>query len=236
MGIGCTGNFSKYSLLACNAVFAIVGIAVLAVGGWMTCDQASVLSQLKLTPPSDGNVISLAAYILIGTGVFVTLISGLGLAGVLCKSRLVLIIYSGLVALIFLWQIIFIIICAVKTKAVTDTLKEFFLQDLKDHYDPPTDKSVTTGNWSYFQSEYKCCGLNNYTDFASYTLSPEVRDSTPSDAKARQVIPVSCCVLQNDMTPVDADCIFKPTANNSYFEDGCFDKIQSGSFQWVDYR
>ncbi|CAK9303582.1 unnamed protein product [Gordionus sp. m RMFG-2023] len=136
--------------------------------------------------------------------------------------------YVALTTLVFSQILIILIILAFANK-----IKKLIGRDLevivKQKYGKPTEKSVIK-SIDFIQSTYKCCGANDYQDYADsfylWTL-PE------KDKFETRFLPRSCCV-----DPSDVDCnritilrefnnFYWEVVSNYIFTKGCLNQLQN---------
>lgn len=69
--------------------------------------------------------------------------------------------------------------------------------------------------WNQLMAQFKCCGVNSYSDFEQSQLWLQNKSS-------RQ-IPEACCVLADKtlLTPQDLNCPYSPSDINSYYMKVC---------------
>jgi len=240
----CGATCAKYLLCLFNFAFFMVGSAVLCIGTWLAVDKNSFIHLTRystfnggpgspeenilqeLTEPS---VIEQGAYILIAAGAFIFIISFLGYCGAIKESRVLLSAYGIFIVIIALLQVAAIVLAAVyKTKA-GDESRKFAKYTLKKYYTDADHRDAVTLSWDFMMAELKCCGVNNYKDFEE---AEQFKKYKPS-----QAVPESCCILKdytqkdgkNLFTPKDDNCISNPTGANSYFDKGCYDRID----EWI---
>ncbi len=83
-----------------------------------------------------------------------------------------------------------------------------------DNYDVDAKHAGVTDTWNVVQSDFKCCGVNNFTDWKVTNFSVSHDDSVPD----------SCCVHESK------DCgkgfFDKINPTEKINEDGCFDKLE----------
>jgi len=247
----CPANCARFSLCLSNFVFIIVATALLVVGTWVAADKESFLGHvinatksadapnpfhtLSMNKSESGTatdcienfvnpvLIDNAAYILMALGAFIFILSFLGYCGSIKESRVLLTAYGIFIIIIFCLEIAVIVLAVVfKETHVDQQTKKFLTDTLRDHYTVGNDKDAVAFTWDHIMSNFECCGVNDYTDFANnknFTMT----------ARPNQLIPESCCILSENGTfePQDPTCTTNPNLSNSYLNSGCFDAINN---------
>lgn len=158
----------KWLFVFCNALFLIMGIAMIVVGAYL---QISNASYMKLVPNDD---FFTATALMIASGTIVIVVCLFGLAGVLMESQCFLGIYFLCVLVIFALEIAAGVIGYIYYNKADDEWKGRLLDGLRDE-----DKREY---WDEVQRNERCCGVSNYTDW--YTIA---------DPDYPLAVPDSCC-------------------------------------------
>lgn len=237
----CGATCAKYLLCLFNFAFFMVGSAVLCIGIWLAVAKESFIhltrystfnggvnNDLKLTIEelTEPSVIEQGAYILIAAGAFIFIISFLGYCGAIKESRVLLTAYGIFIVIIALLQVAAIVLAALYKAPASDEARKFAKYTLKKYYRDADHRDAVTLTWDFMMAELKCCGVNNYEDFKE---AEEFKKYKPE-----QEVPEACCFLKNYtqtdgvnlFTPKHDNCIYNPTSSNSYFNVGCYDRIQ----------
>ncbi|KAL3855756.1 hypothetical protein ACJMK2_014959 [Sinanodonta woodiana] len=157
----------KILIFSFNLLFVLVGIALIACGAYV---QIELKKYFQLVEGSFDS----AAALLIAVGVIVFLIAAFGCCGAIRENHTCVMIYAVLLTIIFILEIAggiagFVLKGKVQT-SVENLMNHSLDEQIKNH--PPK------GIWDDVQKEFKCCGVNSYTDWIS-------RNST---------VPDSCCM------------------------------------------
>jgi hypothetical protein len=172
----CT-TFSKGCLILVNAFFFVVGAALIFLGAWTFAKytvyghgfvtlSASVLPALLLL------VIGVLAFMLGLIGCFATFKDQKCLTGLF--FTLLLLIFVGLVTGAFL------------SYFYHNMIDEDLHKMMKENMDKYFDDEIIITDVDIFQTEFKCCGVDNYTDWKETAWYKNQSD--PSHA-----YPDSCC-------------------------------------------
>ncbi|RZC33326.1 CD151 antigen, partial [Asbolus verrucosus] len=162
---GC-GNFMKYGLFIINIIILLGGLIVAGLGLWTVIDK-SFANELLGT-----NLYSGAAYVLVITGLAVSIISCFGCFGAIKEVRCMLVTYFIALFLIFVTMLIGGILGYVFREKAETTLQNAMFGSIKSYgnYRPVTEA------WDETQTRLMCCGVNDYRDW-------------------KDQIPDSCCKL-----------------------------------------
>lgn len=98
------------------------------------------------------------------------------------------------------------------------------------NYKGLTATNVESLLWNAAMIEFKCCGVNNYGDFAKYAPN---WDNTPdvSGAPATTLLtPVACCVTIPDTAVKAQNCAGALDSTLNNYEKGCFNSIWDKMF------
>ncbi|XP_016117919.1 tetraspanin-1-like [Sinocyclocheilus grahami] len=180
----CCKGFLKVMMFVFNGVIFLAGAAILGVGIWVAVDRVSLLGILENIEDAPPELAQLAniGYVLIGVGVFLTLVGFLGCCGAVKESKCMLLSFFSIVLIIFLVEVAAAIVLFVFEPLVQkalDGIGQKVAESIKNKYGE--DESYTS-IWDSTMSELKCCGYNNYTDFMGSPF-----ESTAS------FYPVTCC-------------------------------------------
>ncbi|KAL5019787.1 hypothetical protein ScPMuIL_002679 [Solemya velum] len=227
--MGCISRTATYCLLGLNTVLLISGIGILTAGVLMKYDKAVIsdevlplLRKIELSAFSLGDLISGLAITCLAVGTVLIVIVGLGILGVCCQSRCLLILYALVVALAMLAEIVAVGMWFFLREQLTDWLKAQFKTILND-YDGKESSELTVA-WDTFFIVINCCGVNRISKYNDFT------SSIWWSSRGSQEIPPSCCVgatSSNLAAYVNTNCTISPTPSNSHIDIGCYEQIHS---------
>ncbi|XP_053386083.1 CD63 antigen-like, partial [Mercenaria mercenaria] len=140
-------------------IFQIVAIALIAVGAYV---QIALKDYFDLIEGS----FSSAAALLIAVGVIIFFIAFFGCCGAYKENRTCVLIFAGLLIIIFIMEIAGGIAGFVLKGQVEKTVEKYMKDNIK--------KNATV--WDKLQKEFKCCGIHSASDWE------------------RNDLPDSCCV------------------------------------------
>ncbi|VVC30578.1 Tetraspanin/Peripherin,Tetraspanin,Tetraspanin, EC2 domain [Cinara cedri] len=148
----------------------------------------------------DGSLIS-APKILLFIGIGVFLIAFIGICGVLRDSRCLLILFTILLTIVLIGELVL----SAAVYYMGDQVKDYALKEMNDSLPSynTTNGETSTKIWNLVQSEMECCGVNGPKDWA-----PVLHNK----------LPTTCC----REIPVDGHC----TIIDSY-KLGCFKRFET---------
>lgn len=203
--MGCGTRTVKILMIIANVAFLLAGLALIALGTYVRVednDYNSVFGKGGPFAPSN---------IMIAAGVFVFVVSFLGCCGAMKENKCMLILFICFIVIVLLCETALIVLAFVyrseakryATDAVSDAIKNTYNQ---------AGQTAITKAVDNIQSNFKCCGASNYTDWLG---SKWIK----SNVGLR--VPKSCCIdnystCQNASLPV----------SNMYTKD-CASELES---------
>lgn len=195
MNDGC-GKFIKYAVFLVNFIIMVGGLAILGIGIWTLTDKPYVEKLLGT------QLYVSSAAIVVAMGAIITLISFMGCCGALKEVKCLLMMFFIILLLIFIILLVGTILGFVLKDKLEGYVTEGLQKSLVLYGDGKTENKPITEAWDSMQSEFKCCGVHNKTDWKN---NPNYKDKLH--------VPVSCCT---DLNPC-------PTASAE--TRGCYDKV-----------
>ncbi|XP_036731648.2 tetraspanin-4 isoform X2 [Manis pentadactyla] len=168
MARGCLQGV-KYLMFAFNLLFWLGGCGILGVGVWLATTQGS-FATLSSSFPSLS-----AANLLIVTGTFVMAIGFVGCIGAVKENKCLLLTFFVVLLVVFVLEVA----VAVLFFAYTDKIDRYAQRDLRKGlhlYGTPGNVGLTNA-WSIIQTDFRCCGVSNYTDWFEVYNATRVPDS-----------------------------------------------------------
>uniref|UniRef100_A0A8C6LU89 Tetraspanin n=1 Tax=Nothobranchius furzeri TaxID=105023 RepID=A0A8C6LU89_NOTFU len=157
------------------------GCGILGVGVWLSVTQGN-FATLSSSLPSLS-----AANLLIAVGTIIMVIGCLGCVGAVKESRPLLLTFFILLLIIFFLEILSIMLFFI----YQDEIDHYAQRDLKKGLQLfGTEGNVgLTNAWMIVQTDFRCCGVTNHTDWF------EVYNATR--------VPDSCCLEYSDNCGLD---------------------------------
>ncbi|XP_027561344.1 CD63 antigen [Neopelma chrysocephalum] len=188
----------KFLVFFFNFIFWVCGVALIAIGIY-----AQVALGKALVVSSGSSAGTPVAILVLGVIIF--FISFFGCCGAWKESYCMVTTFAVLLSIIFLVEIAAAIAGYVFKDKVRLVLKEG-LQEAMDKYEK--DPGLTEA-LDELQREFKCCGANNYTDWANI-----------EQFRANDTVPRSCCRVNTTL------CNVHPSPETVY-EKGCLESIEA---------
>ncbi|KAF6721061.1 Leukocyte surface antigen CD53 [Oryzias melastigma] len=180
----------KYTMCISNFLCFMCGVALMGLGGY-----------LMATFKVDGLIPSLDELsipnLLLICGIIITCVSFLGFLGALKENRCLLLTFFLVLFLLMVVELALACLMLVKNEEIVNGVKG----DLIAGLDSAKKKNSTQeSEWDLVQKNFKCCGVNNYTDWGNN-------------------IPKSCCRDECDELPFQSYTMGCFVALSEWFED-----------------
>lgn len=156
-----------------NCIFAVSGLAMGSVALWtiLTHHQFMVWSLTY----------SIILWLMVATASLILLQGLLGLVGLKCQIKWLLIMYAGLLVLVWMAELVIGMLGYVYYEEVEDDLSRKLLPKVLNSY----GLDSFTKDFDVIQSKYKCCGISSPDDWNSSWWQ--------QDFWSRRPVPDSCC-------------------------------------------
>lgn len=171
----------RFLLFAFNVLFTLVGIGLIASGAYVQVN-------LKGYTEVIGGHFSAAAVFLIVVGVFIFAIAAFGCCGAYKENYCCIMTFAVILVIIFICELAAGIAGFIYRNQLDDEISKLMKESL--------GKSAAKEDWNKVQSEFKCCGVTNSTDWESN-------------------VPDSCC---SDGKTVAQSCVL--------YTEGCYSKLK----------
>lgn len=195
---GCCESLVKYFMVLCNVLFALAGCVLIGFGAYTQLEAKDYLNFLG------DNYVNTPIFIII-VGLVIFVVSFFGCCGALKEKKFLIYIYATIIFLILVAQIGAAIAAFVLKGDVEGAINKNMNNGMMN-YGKPEFEGVTT-TWDIVQKEYKCCGVNNATDWAK------------QPAFETNQAPDSCC-QSGQVEGCGKD------EKHPFFPDGCFAKFK----------
>ncbi|XP_004699520.1 tetraspanin-1 [Echinops telfairi] len=198
-------NFLKTMMILFNLLIFLCGVALLAVGIWVSVDGSSFL---KIFGPLSSSAMQFVnvGYFLIAAGAVLLALGFLGCYGAQTESKCVLMMFFSILLLIFIAEVAAAVVALVYTTMAEEFLTLLVVPAIKKDYGQQSDFSQV---WNTTMEGLKCCGFKNYTDFED---SPYFKEY--------HVFPPYCC---NGNSTASVPCT-REKAEADHVE-GCFKQL-----------
>lgn len=233
--MGCFDGLARLLLVVLNIVFMLAGLAIFVVGFILRYGKTiyepfleTGITQLeKVTKDTGLAVLSvddinlgevmtgLATGLIIG-GLALFALSFVGCCGACCKVSFMLWLYAIVMVVFFVGEMVAIGLLYGKPSLVTDQLKN----SMSD-YKGITSAEVYSLAWNIIMIQFKCCGVDNYHDFA---LATSWNNTLQIDGKpVNLVTPVACCkMLPSGKDHAEFSCATKYDVTKNNGMTGCY--------------
>ncbi|CAH6790702.1 tetraspanin-1 [Phodopus roborovskii] len=171
-------KFIKVMMFLFNLLIFLCGVALLAVGIWVSVDGTSFLKMFGSQSSSAMQFVNVG-YFLIAAGAVVFILGFLGCYGAHSENKCALLMFFVILLIIFIAEIAAAVVALVYTTMAEQLLTSFVVPAIKTDYGYKTE---FTQVWNSTMQGLKCCGFNNYTDFNTSTYFQETK-----------VFPPYCC-------------------------------------------
>ncbi|CAH2318870.1 tetraspanin-4 isoform X1 [Pelobates cultripes] len=188
----------KITMFVFNLIFWLGGCGILGVGVWLAVTQGK-FATLSISFPSLS-----AASLFMVTGSVIMVVGFIGCLGAVTEHRCLLLTFFVVLLIIFVLEMISMILFL--------TYKEEFHSYAQEDLKKGLKLYKTNGNlgltnaWDIVQTQFRCCGVKNYTDWY--------------DVSNNFTVPHSCCSEHHE------DCQSMPT---TWWKDPCYVKVK----EWV---
>ncbi|CAH0554941.1 unnamed protein product [Brassicogethes aeneus] len=169
MNLNCSAKMVKYLMISFNLFFVITGIILLGIGVTVKTAYSQYHTFL------DDKYFSLPN-MLIATGAIIFFVSFCGCCGALKESWLLTGIFAILLIVIFIFELSIGIAGFALKNRTYDYLEKELMSNM--NYYNQSEKFVKK-MWDTVQDDFKCCGVNNYSDWKNVFPYGD--------------LPISCC-------------------------------------------
>ncbi|KAM6294403.1 LOW QUALITY PROTEIN: CD63 antigen [Aegotheles albertisi] len=189
----------KFLVFIFNFIFWVCGVALVAIGIYA---QVALDRTLAV---SGGSAAGTPVAILV-LGVIIFFISFFGCCGAWKESYCMVTTFAVLLSIIFLVEVA----AAIAGYVFRDKVRSVLQEGLREALQKYGEDQPLTEAMDELQRDFACCGVNNYTDWA-----------TTEQFRANDTVPRSCC---RDNTTTS--CNLHPTPATVY-EKGCLQSIEA---------
>ncbi|KAK7106007.1 tetraspanin-1-like [Littorina saxatilis] len=244
--MGACVGISQCVLVIINLVFALFGLVFLVVGcvvrfgshlmdnilqDFYTAIQrlmekagsSSTLSSFNL-----GDYLQSATLAFILLGAFFFVLGMAGCIGACCQNKCCLVVYAAIMGVIIVGEIVFVVLLFTIRDQLETTLENPLYDSLRNDYVGINSSDAISLGWNFAMITFKCCGVENYTDFndaRSWQRSYDVGQGLDVNL----TVPIACCKLNGtfpDVTlPDNFTCALSPNSGNANIDQGCYNAL-----------
>ncbi|KAL5259515.1 hypothetical protein ACHWQZ_G009832 [Mnemiopsis leidyi] len=200
--MGCKKNIIKLLLVVFNVIAVIIGLALLGIGAYSKYEYGDILAI------SESSFTSIPAMLMI-IGVLVFVLGFLGCFGSFRENRVCLIIYTILLVLVLMGEIVAIIISLIYKGKISESVKEGLEEKIGEYIEGDEEAIDIVDK---IQETLECCGLEGQDSYTNNTKWIAAHNKT--------TVPASCCKKSED-----AENAAKTCNAADGFTDGCYDKV-----------
>ncbi|KAF7238726.1 Tetraspanin-9 [Varanus komodoensis] len=147
----------KVKMFVFNLIFWLGGCGVLGVGVWLAVSQGR-FATLSFSFPSLS-----AAGLFMATGAIIMVVGFLGCLGAATEHRCLLLTFFLVLSTLFLLELIGLLVF-VTCRDKFDRYAQANLKEGLKLYEKEDSLGLTKA-WDLVQNEFRCCGVQNYTDW-----------------------------------------------------------------------
>ena len=210
-----TASGFNFIFFISNLLFAIAALILVAFGAVLVTDYTHYLNFLQRG--GTWSLVGSIGYLMIAIGVFVTLVYLIGTFGACKKSKNLLYFFAVVLTLIIVMETALAITLFVYSGALPRVMGGIMRDNIRD-YKNASDHSSLKNEWDEIQTNFKCCGVKNYTDWGDTFTNGNQTVSFRS--LFGQLAPFSCC---NSTTKC-----YRPdeVTKDSVYPHGCLTKFE----------
>ncbi|XP_044013891.1 leukocyte surface antigen CD53 [Aphidius gifuensis] len=190
----CGMSTIKYLLFGFNLVFSLSGLAVL-IAGMIVLADVDEFSHFV-----EGSIFT-TSFVLIIVGVIIFIVAFLGCFGAIKEHYILLIVFAGILAVIFVIEMTVGITAAVYKGDFSDVLKNGLKKSMKNYSNNEADKIA----WDNVQIKLDCCGVEKADEWIGIGVLPGGQ------------LPPSCCKEKSNI-----QCLL---GDSTQRQNGCYTKL-----------
>ncbi|XP_029636610.1 CD151 antigen [Octopus sinensis] len=217
----------KFFLFIVNILFFIAGLVTFAIGVWTATDR------IFMSDIIGSNLYSSASYMMIISGIVITLVSILGCVTSWREMRFGVLIYFIILLFIFVFLVIASILAVVFRGELEDVMSKSMGETLIKQYGNDIERNAenraVTKAWDLTQERLECCGV----DSRGWEIYRESRWYRDQPNTAIKFVPVSCCknihvnritrTRHCQETTMGPPAVTEGGKNDYLFYQGCYD-------------
>lgn len=225
-------------LIGINVVFFLMGLGLAIAGGLALSNLSNIntdhikplLDSVKVGSFQAGSMVNNLSILIIVIGVFILVVSGLGLFGSCCQNKCMLTTYAILILILLVMKIAVIALwCTMKNK-VEKEIKDKLLVALKDNFkdDTITNANTISNAWNYMFMTLDCCGVNPVSSVTNDFDQTTWCSTSGTCQTGASEIPKTCCLNVDESTYTSAPASCHTNVNSgTYNAKGCYDVLKN---------
>ncbi|XP_077994979.1 CD151 antigen-like [Glandiceps talaboti] len=201
----CSISCLKYTLFIFNFLLWLAGAGMLAIGIWTLIDRSHYVAILS------SSTFEATTYLLLVTGICVMIVGTLGCCGAVQEQKLCLVLYTSLLLIILVMELVVGILAYVYRKELETELENNLNATLTEYYGIDGAEEITMAVDEMHRS-FNCCGAHLYHDWDTSVWKV-------SNLAGNRSTPDSCCKTES------AFCAVRDHASNIY-RMGCIVSLE----------
>ncbi|XP_070557956.1 CD151 antigen-like [Ptychodera flava] len=201
----CSISCLKYTLFIFNFLLWLAGAGMLAIGIWTLVDKSHYVAVLS------SSTYEATTYLLLVTGICVMIVGTLGCCGAVQEQKLCLVLYTSLLLIILVMELVVGILAYVYRNELESELENNLNSTLSQYYGIDGHEKLTNAV-DEMHRNFNCCGAHLYHDWgwSNWQLQGlSYNRSTPD----------SCCKTESNF------CAVRDHPSNIY-RIGCIKSLQ----------
>ncbi|XP_052675589.1 tetraspanin-9-like [Crassostrea angulata] len=236
MACNCKGIIG-IAFLITNILLSLFGIGLIIVGALSDCEVSDIetdntkpLLDLVLFDSFAAGRLAIDLSILnIIIGVVILVFSGVGIFWKYREIKKLLLVYTIIIAVVFVIHIIFIALWYTMINKVDGELKNKLVVSLKENFieDTVTNLDPISNAWNHMFMTLDCCGVNSVESTSNDFDQTPWCTTVGSCQDNTSQIPRTCCIDVNEMTyPSAPNACHTNVTSGTYNAKGCFEVLK----------
>ncbi|KAK3598329.1 hypothetical protein CHS0354_015342 [Potamilus streckersoni] len=175
-----------------------------------------------------GETLNTIFIVFVTIGISFLLLGVLGTIGAVRKVKALLVTYAVLLLVFLVLELICVVLLTTIGNKIEGWIKDSLRDSIRDHYVGINGNDTSTLRWNFIMHSFKCCGVENYTDFRpAKKWGPNIPNG--GIVSRRQLLPFACCKVKNDQ-----NCVYYPSSENAYIDTGCYHALRNWFVDMTD--
>uniref|UniRef100_A0A7E4W333 Tetraspanin n=2 Tax=Panagrellus redivivus TaxID=6233 RepID=A0A7E4W333_PANRE len=224
-------HFFRSTVFILNLFFWLMGLGTLGIGLWLRFDPA--IAELMHLQGDEHNL-NLICYLLIATGVIMSVIGFLGCFGAWRMSQCMLVMFFIILIVVFCLEMAAAIFAYTHQDSIRQYIDDSMYDVIHYHYGHNNEYAKV---FDQIQTQFECCGVKSYRDWLRSSWGRELRSRVEIGIGAGTVgkVPASCCNAEGLQSyPTTCGLAFDKLELYTYEEfmhsKGCSDAIYQSAY------